>query len=81
MAERHTEIAELKAQIAELKARSPSTDLDWLKNSHYWRRLEYWSDPFWTKLTAIGRTVFIGVFISFFIVSVTPGHFGFFKPS
>ena len=31
MADRNTEIDELKARIVELEARPPSSDLDWLK--------------------------------------------------
>lgn len=50
MAERDAELADLRAKVAMLEARSPSTDLDWLKNSEVWKRAEYNARPIWRYL-------------------------------
>lgn len=63
MAERDTEIAELKARIASLEARPATTDLDWAKNSNTWKIAQFASSPGWIKFNVIGVAVGWGIFI------------------
>lgn len=64
MADRDTEIAELKARIADLEARPSAGDLDWLKDSHTFKYQEALHNPksAWRLLVimaVIGLVVFI----------------------
>ena len=74
MAERDAEIAELKAKVAALEARPVNTDLDWLKNSHVWKRAQFAASPGWVKFNVIGVAVIWGVFILMFVVSMFRDH-------
>lgn len=64
MAERDTEIDELKARIAELEARPIAEDLDWLKNSDVWKRAQFAASPGWRN----ANIIFIGLGLSAFLV-------------
>ena len=70
MAERDTEIAELKARIASLEERPATTDMDWLKNSHVWKRAQFAASPGWLKFNVIGIAVIWGALILTFIVGI-----------
>ena len=67
MADRDTEIAELKAQIAALEARPSGADLEWLKNSNVWKRAELAASPRWLKANAI---FVLSIWGSFFIALI-----------
>lgn len=69
MPERDTEIAELKARIADLESRPDNGDLAWLKNSNVWKRAEFAASPGWFKFNAIGVAVGFGAFILAFIIA------------
>lgn len=64
MADRDTEIAELKARIAALEARPSAGNLDWLKTSNVWKRAEMAANPRWIKANTI---IVLGGFAAFFI--------------
>ena len=74
MAERDTEIDELKARIVELEARPPAGDLDWLKQSNVWKRAEFAASPGWLKFNVIGLMVIFGGFIAYFVVVALQDH-------
>jgi hypothetical protein len=76
MAERDTEIAELKARIAALEARPSAGDLDWLKTSNVWKRAEFAASPGWLKFNVIGVCCGFGVFILAFIVAGLRTRYG-----
>lgn len=41
-------IRELEATVARLEQeRANAPDLEWLRNSHAWKRTEYWAHPRW----------------------------------
>ncbi|MBA3895933.1 MAG: hypothetical protein H0X36_02085 [Sphingomonadaceae bacterium] len=73
MAERDTEIAELKARIADLEARPSPGDLDWLKSSHVWKRAQFAASPGWLKFNVIGVAVIWGGMLLYAVVSFTHG--------
>ena len=77
MAERDAEIAELKARIASLEARPATTDLDWVKNSHVWKRAQFAASPGWLKFNVIGVAVGWSFFISAFIYAGLKTLYGF----
>lgn len=66
MAERDDELTQLKARVAELEARPSSGDLDWLKNSHVWRRAQFAASPGWVRFNVIGIAIGWGLFILYF---------------
>ncbi len=70
MAERDTEIDELKARIAALEARPSAGDLNWLKNSHVWKRAQFAASPGWLKFNVVGVAVIWGGFILYYIIGV-----------
>lgn len=70
MADRNTEIDELKARIVELEARPPSSDLDWLKQSSVWKRAEFAASPGWLKFNVIAVAVIWGFIILIFVLGV-----------
>ena len=74
MAERDTEIDELKARIVELEARPSASDLDWLKQSNVWKRAEFAASPGWFKFNVIGLMVIFGGFILYAVVAFTHGR-------
>lgn len=74
MAERDTEIAELKARIASLEARPSTTNLDWVKNSNTWKLAQFASSPGWIKFNVIGVAAIWSVFAILFIVSMIRDH-------
>ena len=69
MAERDTEIAELKARIASLEARPTGTDLDWLKKSNTWKIAEFATSPGWIKFNVIGIALIFGSFFLAFVIA------------
>lgn len=70
MADRDTEIAQLKAQIAALEARPGGADLEWLKNSNVWKRAELAASPRWLKANVIFVSIIWGGFIVDFLYVV-----------
>jgi hypothetical protein len=71
MADRDTEIAELKARIAALEARPSAGDLDWLKKSNVWKRAEFAASPGWLKFNVIGLAVIFGGFLLSIVFAFT----------
>ncbi len=69
MADRDTEIAELKARIAALEARPSAADLEWLKTSNVWKRAEMAANPRWLKANAIIVWGGIGAFVISIIIA------------
>ena len=69
MAERDTEIAELKARIASLEARPTGTDLDWFKNSNAWKIAQFATSPGWIKFNVIGIALIFGSFFLAFVIA------------
>lgn len=56
-------ISELEAKIAQLeRERASAPDLEWLRNSHTWRRTEYWANPKWHWVGAAGTLFMIALF-------------------
>lgn len=54
-------VRELEARVAELeKARAEAPDLEWLRNSHFWKRTEYWAHPRWNKVGALFALLVVG---------------------
>lgn len=72
MDERDTEIAELKARIADLEARPGADDLSWLKNSNVWKRAEFAASPKWLK----ANVVFVGLLWGGFVLVFVWGAIG-----
>ena len=70
MAERDDELTQLKARVAELEARPSAGDLDWLKNSHVWRRAQFAASPGWVRFNVIGIAIGWGAFILYAVISV-----------
>ena len=70
MAERDTEIDELKARIVELEARPPAGDLDWLKQSNVWKRAEFAASSGWFKANVVFVGIIWGGFILYGVGSV-----------
>jgi hypothetical protein len=69
MADQNAEILKLEARIVELEARPAATDLDWLKNSHVWKRAEFAANP---TLNRILLAVVLGIFILAVLVMLMP---------
>lgn len=70
MAERDTDIAELKARIASLEARPSTTDLEWVKNSNTWKLAQFATSPGWIKFNVIGVAAGWGILILGIVIAV-----------
>lgn len=56
-------IRELEARVAQLEStRASAPDLEWLRNSHTWKRTEYWAHPRWHWVGAAGTLFMIALF-------------------
>lgn len=56
-------IRELEATVARLeRERTNTPDLEWLRNSHAWKRTEYWAHPRWHWAGAAMTVIMIAVF-------------------
>ena len=62
-----SELAQLRARVAELEARPAAADMDWFKNSNVWKIAQFASSTGWIKFNVIGVAAIWGFFILAFV--------------